>query len=296
MELDYVYRSRKSDMAPVADCVWLSDELLAVAFRTGLVELVDVDSRSVLSSVMLEGKTLLSIAAVGNDRLIVQTKADSVSLYDWTQWKCLWTISTSTAVTFARPCVLNDQVAFVCKAQGTVAIVTLDTGYVEATYDLTSTGAAGMTVALACSPTAWATLTESGHLIHFTHKAGSAVDQQCQPITLPQGESVIPTALHVDSSGEAIIGFSNGEVLSAAGAEFFTSQDSGIGALTKTISGRIVGGTWRGHIFPSNDQPHCASIVKVAAAASRVAIASTDGRVSLWDLIDSPCLSGLDQS
>ena len=300
MELDYVYRSRQSEMAPVADCVWLTEELLVVAFRTGLIEIVDVETRAVVATHKLENKTILSIASVvGSQKIFIQTKADSVSLFQIEDWKCLWTVSTSTAVTFARPTVAGDRVCFVSKGQSVMSMVNIETGYVERQIDLAPTGANGITVAIAVSGDGWQALTESVHVVSVS--ADGKVDTVIRVPFPSTQESVIPTAFFSRSADSWIVGFSDGslqELSFATGRKSLESNpldipvQGGIGAVTKSASGMVLGGTWQGHIFtlpevPDQDQPHSSSIVKACCSLVRAAVASTDGRVSVWDLFPS---------
>ena len=97
-------------------------------------------------------------------------------------------------------------------------------------------------------------------------------------------DSVIPTCLGIRSS-ETVVGFSNGQLFRDKSDTFETPLRgcSGIGAIDFARDDLMIAGNWRGHITQTEDQPHIASIRSiVSSGGSRVAIASTDGRVSIW--------------
>ena len=110
----------------------------------------------------------------------------------------------------------------------------------------------------------------------------------------PQNESVIPTAIESMTDGTLAVGFSNGLVSSASGEKVYLSTKGGIGCIRNLPqSSTVVVGTWKGNLFCVANEtaldlqsPHACNVCQVAVSPSggRMAVASTDGRVSVWNL------------
>ena len=298
MELDYVYRSKASDMSPAVDVCWMSSEsnqLLAVGFQSGLVEVIDVDNRELRSSHRMD-KPVTGLCAVDDSLLLIQTKSDSLSLFN-TEWKIQWSVSTKTAVSFSRPAVAGGRiVCCVIAGQWTLGFVNIETGNLESKIDLSlvvpSSSNPGSVVSIITrmSPCgeedSFVVLVETGHLVEIAWDGKLYVFKRVLSIPFPEG-SVIPTTLAMGTTGEVlVVGFSDGSVLrqeTKTDRSFEKLFPSGVGAVE--ISGqKLICGDWTGNVTLTDDQPHIASIRSIVCRQHRVAIASTDGRVSLWFL------------
>ena len=292
MELDYVYRSRASEMAPAVDVVWLSDSVMAVAFQTGLIELINVEDRSLVSSYNVAG-TIMGLCTISANEVLVQTKSGSLYFFNVSGWKCMWSISTKTAISFARPVVTERRACFVLKSQSVVGLVNIDTGNLDHEIELPK--GSGQVVSIAVrEPGLFLVLTESGSVFSITTEGKLELFLS---VRFPDS-SVPPTAMCVLPSGELLVGFSNGSVgleKSVDGNHKWISingsSNSGVGSIVSFNNGKaIVVGYWNGRIavHPEDgwdkDQPHMGSIRSIASNSHRVAIASTDGRVSVWSI------------
>ena len=289
MDLDYVYRSRASQLAAVADIAWLSETVLAVVFADGLIEVIDVDDRSLVSSFRMDSKTVVGMASTGRESLVIQTKGDGLHHLRIEEGKCLWTVSTKSAVSFAHPVVVGNMVFCVGSGQSTLVVINLDTAYTEKCIDLTAHGCRGMVAAITAYGDTVAVLSESGHVARVS-RLGDVVSVD-HVISTRSSESVVATSLSLTADGTCIVGFSEGEVI-MSGSEIFKSR-AGIGA-TDLLDQYLVVGTWRGKLWAVDRHskvatdlitPHHSSVTRVASnRVSRVAAASSDGRVSIWYL------------
>lgn len=287
MDLDYVYRSRASQLAAVADIAWMSETFLAVVFTDGLIEVIDVDNRSLVSSFRMDSKTVVGMASTSTGSLVIQTKGDGLHHLRYEDWKCLWTVSTKSAVSFAHPVVVANTVFCIGSGQSNLVIINLDTAYTEKSIDLTAHGCRGMVAAIHAYGDKVAVLTESGHVARIS---GLGDVHSVEPFTSTRGsESVVATSLSLAADGSCIVGYSTGEVI-MSGSEIFKSR-AGIGA-TDLLGQYLVIGTWRGNLWAVDmeskvatdlNTPHHSSVTRVASnRVSRVAAASSDGRVSIW--------------
>ena len=293
MKLDYVHRSRLSDLSPVVDVAWVGPARIFVGFSSGLIELTDVEERKLLTSFTLEQTTLLGLSPVDGSRILVQTTKQSgaVSLYQYDVWRCLWTVSTKTAASFAKPVVANNKTACVVSHdQATLSLINLDTGYVEKTVNICELVpvAKGMIAALAVADVFFV-LMESGHLISLT-ESGNVV--HFSQIAFPNSESCVPTSLCVGGNKNYfhIVGFSSGhldKIHVGNKSEPLFDVPGGVGAIV-LCRDNVIAGSWKGRLFDSDgkieDQPHYAGIVKLALdpGETRLAVGSLDGRVSLF--------------
>jgi WD40 repeat protein len=280
-ELDYVYRSVSSDLAPAVDVVWSSDTDLVIAFQNGLIEVVDVENRIVRSKTNFN-EPIVGITMCDKNRLVVQSKSGSVSVWTIGEWKCLWSFSVKSAVSFAGPVVMENTVCFVSKGQSVLGFVDLETAQLITQLDLDSilNKPPGMIVALGISSSCFLALTEAGQIIKFSSQG--KVSGCRQDLVVPRNS--VPTALHV--SGEVFVGFSDGSVFNIT--EGPKSPSAGVGAIC-SVQSELVVGLWDGRIqcvppqTAAEDQPHIASIRSIAYnSLDRFAVASTDGRVSVW--------------
>ena len=272
VELDFVYRSLASEMAPAVDAGWLSDELLVVGFLNGLAEVVNVDSRELISAHRLEGKSITGICVVDTNHVAIQTKGDSITFFRLPEWKVFWSISTKKAVSFARPVIIDRTVCFVINGQAEMGFVNIDTGNLE--YKLLLPESPGLVTAIENHENNFKILTESGTIFSVSGD-GSKINGSHR-IVFPD-QSAVPTSM---VSG--IVGFSDGSIFKDGSLS--KSMESGIGALTVSSEGILLVGGWDGTVLPCDNQPHIASIRSITSRANRVAVASTDGRVSLWYL------------
>ena len=290
MELDYVHRSSQSDLSPVVDVIWTGPTSMIVGFSNGLIEIIDVEERRLITSFHLD-KALLGICAAGQNKILIQAKYGSVSLHQFDVWKCLWTVSTKSASSFSRPAVYKDALAcVVSEGQSVLSLINIETGYVEKAFNVHDAlpGAKGMVVAIQSgneSDPFWI-LTESGHLISLS-TTGSVL--RSIQIAFPHVESV-PTSLWVDRVDVfGIVGFSTGQIdRTFPNRERLFEIDGGVGSLCVCRQTHIIAGSWKGSLYTSGskleDQPHFASIGKVAVdpLETRIAAGSSDGRVSLY--------------
>jgi len=288
MELDYVHRSRLSDLSPVADIAWVETNVLFVAFRNGLIELLDVEKRELITSFNIDG-TILGLTPCSSNEVIVQTKSGAVSLYRFDAWKCMWTLSTKTAASFAKPVFSNGTALVVSQGQSTLSFINIETGYSEKQVNVCDIVplAKGMVVSMENTKLSgeFLVLMESGHLI-FLNENGSLLRKM--QASFPNAESSVPTALWTGDDFD-LVGFSCGHVRKVSRGEncHHMTVSEGVGALS-VYRGNVIVGSWRGELSDFEkkikDQPHGASIVKLALDCdeSRLAVASTDGRVSLF--------------
>lgn len=294
MKLDYVHRSRLSDLSPVVDVAWIGAARIFVGFSSGLIELIDVEERKLVTSFSLEQTTLLGLSPVNGSRILVQTtkQAGAVSLYQYDVWRCLWTVSTKTAASFAKPVVVSNTTACVVShGQATLSLINLETGYVEKTVNICELVpvARGMIASLAVADVFFV-LMESGHLISLT-ESGNVV--HFFQIAFPSSESCVPTSLCVSGDKNShIVGFSSGhlDTISLGNKphqSHLLDVPGGVGAIV-LCRDNVIAGSWKGQIVDSDgeieDQPHYAGIVKLALDSSetRLAVGSLDGRVSLF--------------
>ena len=298
MELDYVYRSRLSELAPVGDTAWIDKDTLVVGFTSGLLEIVNVEERQLLSSTQLEGKIICAIAVVDSHRLVIQSRGDSVSLFTDASgtWKPEWTVSTKTAVSFSKPVLIELYVFFVSHGQSVIYVVDTVTGTTVTSVDVTTTVASGMVTSIDRVGDEAIVLTESGHIVVLSQTGGLVSTSHVTFKTDDTADSVVPSALAVKSSRECLVGYSNGTIhkhsVDSTIPLFSSPLKGGVGWIVVEADVTVMG-TWKGNLYTAIRDgeptavrsPHVCSIVRIAGnGGTRLAVASTDGRVSVWDI------------
>lgn len=278
-------------MAPAVDVVWLTDNFMAVAFQTGLIEVVNVSHRTLISSYNVVGN-ITSLCSVTKNKLLVQTKSGSLHFFDTNPWRCMWSVSTKTAISFARPVVSQSHACFVIKSQLVLGLVNLDTGNVDNEIELPKNSGQIVSIGVREEPDIFLVLTESGSVFSITSEGKKRLFLS---VHFPNS-SVCPTSMCVRSSSELLVGFSNGciGIEKLGDHEWITNiskSSSGVGSIA-SLNGQssIVAGFWNGRIDVNpeegwdKDQPHMGSIRSIVSNSNRVAIASSDGRVSVWSI------------
>jgi hypothetical protein len=277
VELDFVYRSQCSGMAPAVDVGFLTHDLVVIAFQNGLIEIVDLETRELVDQCLLEDKSITGICVLDSEHIIVQTKGDSITFLRIKNWKTLWSISTKKSASFSRPVVIGRTVCFVVSGQHELGFVNIDTGCLEQTLLLPDNP--GLVTCMEKKDEKLIVLTESGNIFTIADEDNKVKIQKTERIKFPD-QSAVPTCL----TG-SVVGFSDGSILKDG--EFVKVSDRGIGDMTRTADNFLLIGGWNGVVCPSDGhQPHIASIRAIACSGKRAAFASTDGRVSIWYLDD----------
>ncbi len=286
VDLDYVYRSEASCMSAAVDVCWLTDDEFLVGFQSGLVELIDVHHRKLRGGEELD-LPVIGMARVDSDRVIVQTKAGNVTLFEIseprTSFKKQWSVSSKQSVSFARPAVVASVCLFVQTGQSLLGFIDIETGNLEGTIDLSKSIVCenpGLVVGIVVNEHDFLVLTESGSIVRIDSVSRKILQGNCQT-KFPESGAV-PTCF----SANSVVGFSNGSIVENGNIDRRIFPNTvGVGAIGD--DGRIIGG-WNGELFGFPDQPHSASIrsISVNESRTRIAVASTDGRVSVW-YIDS---------
>jgi hypothetical protein len=179
----------------------------------------------------------------------------------------------------------------VIKSQLGLGIVNVDTGNVDHEIELPKNSGQVVSIGVR-EPDIFLVLTESGSVFSITSegKQGSFLSVRFPDTSVP------PTAMCVLPSAELLVGFSNGSIGIEKSIEhkWITNNSrssSGVGSLA-SLNGHssIVAGFWNGRITVNpeegwdKDQPHMGSIRSIVSNSNRVAIASSDGRVSVWSI------------
>ena len=143
-------------------------------------------------------------------------------------------------------------------------------------------------------------LTESGHVISLSVLSGkvSSVDDVIFPPLSAREESIIPISLKETSSQILLVGYTDGTIKRSGTPEEVLYRDtsgSGISSIQEMRENILIA-TWKGSIFMVDGEtgrlierfksPHVCQITKISMNSNqtRIAIASTDGRVSIWEL------------
>jgi hypothetical protein len=294
MLLDYVYRSRNSNLSPVVDVDWLKDSVMVVAFANGLIEVEDTEDREILDTIRFEDRTLMNVVPLDKNRLIVQTKNDSISL--WKGSKCLWTVANRTSISFSKPVIWNgEHLVHVAGGQCTVSILRVETAYVESVIDLSSHGCSGMVVAMQTTGDTVFILTESGHVAHLGLRNDKMAVLCVVSVPFPsdkEEESIVPTAFVVCPDRTFLVGFSNGSLMDSSSSKEVHKLESGIGQICE-INDTVLIGSWNGDLCTlSRDwltihpikSPHRCSITRIVLKGEKIVVGSTDGRASVWML------------
>jgi hypothetical protein len=263
---------------------------------------VDVDERVSLSSLGPSEHAIIGVIAPSERTLIVHSKTDKLRRYVWENSKyradpiLAWSISAKSAVSFSKPVVVSGSYLMApFTGQSTLGVYHLTTGTpAMEPVDTTSLGASGMVMALSSRGNQCIVLTESGHLISIIPSEKTThMIRDSLPQTERTDQAPTPTALFVSASTMAV-GFSDGTVWTDQEGKISVSPGDGIGAIT-CIGDSLLCGTWKGHLRWIGDanksltSPHACSIVsmEVSPCGTRLAVGSTDGRVSFWDIHDS---------
>lgn len=280
---------------------WLEDDVLAIVYECGLVEVLESESRSLLASrkfdkqitgvcgKVIDEYTELYILFKGGDLACMHVR-DGV-------WMTIWSVSCGTAISFAKPILLNKDgvIVHVRSGQHVVAFTRVADGKSVAELDIgTLVDAKGIITGSCVRESTVALLTESGLIVEVDGAEGvQRMSRVVFPVD-PQNESVIPTAIESMTDGTLAVGFSNGLVSSASGEKVYLSTKGGIGCIRNLPqSSTVVVGTWKGNLFCVANEtaldlqsPHACNVCQVAVSPSggRMAVASTDGRVSVWNL------------
>jgi WD40 repeat protein len=238
--------------------------------------------------------------------IFVQIKGETVRRIDVrdSEWKEIWRIDTKTSVSFSKLtiCEAEQVIAFPSATQDTLSLARIPDGVVVKSLSLSKNTppAAGMIVCMVksqeqCENTRLNALTESGHIVSLNPTNGEVIS--IRKVEFPSDstvDSVIPTAMMNVGNGDWLIGFSNGIVsrLEDASEWYQDSQRPGISCML-ACGDDILLATWKGTLCILNKDgkvvqrprsPHSCSISHVSVSGNRVAVGSTDGRVSIWEL------------
>ncbi len=296
---EFVHRSSASGLASVTAVAWIYDNILAVGFETGLVEIVDFDERRSVHSFVSENSAVVGITTFGASKVFIQSKARSLVMYtfsgDFREWTVLWSIAAPSAVTFARPIVVaGNYLVAVTAGQSGISFICPLTGIpILDKVDLAKSGdAKGMVVSMCEHKDRALILMESGHVLSI-HPPEATVSDYAH-IAFPQGSEssyILPTCMS-SIHGEVLVGFSDGSIHTVHSPKK-VSLATGIGALV-SMGDNVIVGTWKGGLglldvaawkFEYFRSPHASSITCVCCSAGDcgvVAVGSTDGRVSFW--------------
>jgi len=280
---------------------------MVIAYESGLVEIVNVEEREILSSFLFL-KPVVSVLGYIKDgfaKIFVHIKCDSVKCMcvntDGT-WEQAWSFNNPTAVSFAKM-ILNMQngaIVFPSSGQNTVSVARIEDGYLlgEVQISNSNRGVAGMISAMthkSCSHVSL--LTESGHVVTVDLPSCDIVStEEIRFPGDPHVDSIIPISLEYSSGGVCSIGYSNGIIqkIDKDVHEWYKdTRGSGISCIKRLGEDKYIIATWKGSVAVVDDNglavvvlktPHTCNLSQVAATSQRVAVASTDGRVSIWVL------------
>ena len=275
--------------------------MLIVGYDCGLIELVHTDERSIVGSYKFEEPILGVCGNRINESIIVFSllKADKITCmqFDGREWVSRWSNSCKTAVSFAKPLLVNNGtvIVYVSSGQHKLAFAKTIDGSVEREVDISSvSGARGMVTDLRSFAKLIVVLLESGVVVIMNEEG--CVKESIQvvfPID-PMNESIIPTGVSFASDGTVVVGFSSGDVQSVDGFVKYMTAHGGVGCICDVPKvGKQVIGTWKGklHIHSSDTvshipSPHACSVSQISAnrEGSYLAVGSADGRVSVWNL------------
>ncbi len=282
---------------------WLNDETLAVGYECGLLEIIDTDSRTIIASTKYD-KPITGVCGKENARgtfsLYVQLKGGDLisTCVSEGEWVRVWSDACNTAISFAKPLLINggDHIVYVRSGQHKVAFVGAKDGKLVREVDLTSSpGTKGIVTASCIRGANVLFLTESGAIVETDGTGANAVTiHVCFPKD-PKHESIIPSATASMVDDSVLVGFSNGMVTSVSGEKTYLSSKGGI-AIIRSLprTSQAVIGTWKGTLYLMRDEivtevrtPHACNICQISVSlnGTNVAVASTDGRVSVWNLL-----------
>lgn len=302
LEIEFIHRSSQCQLSPVGDVTWLSESVFAIGFQSGLVEIVDAEERRVVKSYVFDNPVhglCGEYRHVNDIDLFIQLKGDKVLCVHVSEdrWDEVWTIPCSTAITFSKPILLDNGniLAFIASGQTRIVFADTKNGTILHELDLAlQPEAKGIVTGISRGSDSIFCLVESGKVVQIGLGDWAIKTNTVAFPMEPSIESTIPSSIETSKDGTCIIGFSNGSVRLLNGTDDLFKGANGIGCM-RTIpnSNLVILGTWKGELYfldgVTNEclrSPHATNIcqISVSPGNDRVAVASTDSRVSIWSL------------